>query len=57
MTSSLKVGFIGIGSMGMAMAKPLVKKGFTVTVRDLNPAACAEIQALGASIANSPRQV
>ena len=55
MTSSLKVGFIGIGSMGMAMAKPLVKKGFTVTVRDLNPAACAEIQALGASIVSLPR--
>jgi 3-hydroxyisobutyrate dehydrogenase-like beta-hydroxyacid dehydrogenase len=55
--SSLKVGFIGVGNMGMAMAKPLVKKGFQVTVCDLNPRAVEEITALGAKAANSPREL
>jgi 3-hydroxyisobutyrate dehydrogenase-like beta-hydroxyacid dehydrogenase len=54
--STLKVGFIGVGNMGMAMAKPLVKKGFPVTVRDLNSSAVEEIRALGASVAGSPRE-
>ena len=55
--NSLKVGFIGVGNMGMAMAKPLVKKGFQVIVRDLNPGAVAEITALGAKAASSSREL
>jgi 3-hydroxyisobutyrate dehydrogenase-like beta-hydroxyacid dehydrogenase len=55
--NSLKVGFIGVGNMGMAMAKPLVKKGFQVTVRDLNLKAVEEITALGAKTAISSREL
>jgi 3-hydroxyisobutyrate dehydrogenase-like beta-hydroxyacid dehydrogenase len=53
----LKVGFIGIGNMGMPMAKSLVKNGLPVTVFDLNGEALAEIKAWGASAAESPVEV
>jgi 2-hydroxy-3-oxopropionate reductase len=52
--ATLKVGFIGIGNMGMPMAKSLVKNGIPVTVFDINPKAVAEIKSLGASVAASP---
>ncbi|MES2603751.1 MAG: NAD(P)-dependent oxidoreductase [Pseudomonadota bacterium] len=38
MTASLRVGFIGIGTMGWPMAANLVKAGFAVTVFDLSTA-------------------
>ena len=34
-----RIGFIGVGTMGLPMAVNLVKKGFTVTAFDMNPAA------------------
>jgi len=34
-----RVGFIGVGTMGLPMAGNLVKKGFSVTAFDVNPAA------------------
>jgi 2-hydroxy-3-oxopropionate reductase len=54
---TLKVGFIGIGNMGMPMAKSLVKNGFPVTVFDLNQNAVAEIKSLGASVVGSPGEL
>ena len=48
-----KVGFIGLGNMGGPMAKNLVAAGHEVTVFDLVPEACAELQAAGASVAAS----
>jgi 2-hydroxy-3-oxopropionate reductase len=54
---TLKVGFIGIGNMGMPMAKSLVKNGLPVTVFDLDQNAVAEIKLLGASAAGSPREL
>lgn len=38
MTHSLRIGFIGIGTMGWPMAANLVKAGFAVTVFDLSTA-------------------
>ena len=32
-----RIGFIGVGTMGLPMAKNLVKKGFAVTAFDSNP--------------------
>ncbi|HEV7803177.1 MAG TPA: NAD(P)-binding domain-containing protein, partial [Burkholderiales bacterium] len=32
-----RIGFIGIGNMGMPMAAHLVKAGFDVTVHDVRP--------------------
>jgi 3-hydroxyisobutyrate dehydrogenase-like beta-hydroxyacid dehydrogenase len=55
--SSLKIGFIGLGNMGMPMAKSLVRGGFSLTVFDLNNQAVEEMKALGAAGAGSSREV
>jgi 3-hydroxyisobutyrate dehydrogenase-like beta-hydroxyacid dehydrogenase len=52
-----RFGFIGLGNMGMPMAKSLLKNGFPVVVFARKPEAKAEISALGASLAASARQV
>lgn len=52
-----RVGFIGLGNMGKPMAVNLVRAGFPVTVLDLDPAPVAELEALGAQRAETPRQV
>ena len=44
-----KIGFIGLGIMGKPMAKNLLKGGCDVMVTDLNGAAVAELEALGAA--------
>lgn len=49
------IGFIGLGIMGKPMAGNIRKAGFPVVVYDLLPAAVAELEALGASAAESPR--
>lgn len=52
-----KFGFLGLGIMGSAMAKNLLKAGFDVTVWNRSPEKCAELVALGAKTAKTPRQV
>jgi 3-hydroxyisobutyrate dehydrogenase len=47
------VAFIGLGNMGGPMAKNLVTAGHSVTVFDLVPEACAELQAVGAAVADT----
>ncbi len=47
------VAFIGLGNMGGPMAKNLLAAGHEVTVFDLMPAACADLQEAGASVAGS----
>lgn len=42
-----KVGFIGLGAMGLPLAKNLQRKGFAVTGYDIDPARADEIIALG----------
>jgi 3-hydroxyisobutyrate dehydrogenase len=46
-----RIGFIGVGTMGLPMAKNLVKKGFTVTAFDANPEAVKAAAAAGMSAA------
>jgi 3-hydroxyisobutyrate dehydrogenase len=48
-----RIGFIGVGTMGLPMAANLVKKGFTVTAFDVNPAAVKAATAVGAASAAS----
>ena len=48
-----KIGFIGLGRMGKGMASNLQKKGFQLTVLDVNPKPVAELVALGATAAQS----
>lgn len=52
-----RVGFIGLGNMGGPMARNLVKAGFPLTVLDLDPAPVAELEALGAHGARTPREL
>jgi 3-hydroxyisobutyrate dehydrogenase len=52
-----KLGFIGCGLMGKAMALNLIKAGYPVTVHDLRPEPVAELAAAGADTASSPGEV
>jgi 3-hydroxyisobutyrate dehydrogenase len=48
-----RIGFIGVGTMGLPMASNLVKKGFTVTAFDLNTEAVKAAAAAGMNAAAS----
>jgi 3-hydroxyisobutyrate dehydrogenase len=47
------VAFIGLGNMGGPMAKHLLEAGHSVTVFDLVPEACADLEGAGAAVADS----
>ena len=57
MDESLKVGVIGVGNMGGAMAARLRSLGHAVVVRDIRPAAEAALVPLGARVSASPAEV
>ena len=48
-----RIGFIGVGTMGLPMAANLVKKGFAVTAFDLNTEAVKAAVAAGMTAAAS----
>lgn len=50
-------GFLGLGIMGSAMARNLIKAGFKVKVWNRSQAKCAEFAALGAAVAATPAEV
>jgi 3-hydroxyisobutyrate dehydrogenase-like beta-hydroxyacid dehydrogenase len=50
----MKVGFIGLGAMGSAMASNLIAAGHAVTVWNRSAAACAPLASLGAKVASTP---
>jgi len=52
-----RIGFIGLGIMGMPMAKNLLKAGNAMCVYDVNSKATKEMQDLGAVTAATPREV
>ncbi|HBG08081.1 MAG: 3-hydroxyisobutyrate dehydrogenase [Geobacteraceae bacterium GWC2_58_44] len=51
------IGFLGLGIMGSAMAKNLLKAGFKVTVWNRSQDKCAELAAVGAGVAATPAEV
>ena len=51
----MKIGFIGLGNVGHKLAGSLLRNGYDLTVRDLDPAAAAPFLAQGAQWADSPR--
>lgn len=53
----MKIGFIGLGIMGSAMAANLVKAGYDVTVWNRSPDACQLLAGMGATIEVSPKAV
>ena len=52
-----KIGFIGLGTMGSAMSKNLIKKGYKLTVFDIVKERVESLVALGAEAAKSAKQV
>ena len=52
----MKVGFIGLGQMGVGMASNLVKAGHSVTVYNRSPDKAQALAALGAGIAATPAE-
>lgn len=53
----MKLGFIGIGLMGKPMTQRLLSAGFSVTVWNRSADKLAEVQAAGATVANSISQL
>jgi len=52
-----RAGFIGLGNIGKPMAIQLAKSEFPTVVYDINPKACEELAAEGATIAASPAEL
>lgn len=52
-----KIGFIGLGNMGMPMSKNLVKSGYKLTVFDMNSKVVDELVAVGAAKGANPKEV
>ncbi|GLC41071.1 hypothetical protein PLESTB_000946700 [Pleodorina starrii] len=51
------LGFVGIGIMGLAMTRNLLKAGYEVVVWNRNPDKCKPLEQEGAKVASSPREV
>jgi 3-hydroxyisobutyrate dehydrogenase len=52
-----RIGFIGMGGMGLGMACRLAESGFPIAVYNRTRAKCAPAEQLGARVADSPRAV
>jgi len=52
----MKVGFIGLGNMGSAIARNLIKAGHTLTVYNRTRSRAEEFRSLGARIAETPAE-
>ena len=55
--ASIRAGFIGLGNLGMPMAKKILRNKIPLTVYDLRKELVEEMRALGATAANSPKEV
>src|SRR6266705_1746958 len=53
----MKIGFIGLGTMGRHMASNLIKAGHELVVHDVRPEASAPHRKAGAGWADTPRAV
>lgn len=53
----MKIGFVGLGIMGSAMATNLVRAGFQMTVWNRSADKCRSLLEMGAEFAKSPRAV
>ena len=52
-----QIGFLGLGIMGCAMVKNLLKSGFKVIVWNRSPEKCAELESIGVRQARNPAVV
>jgi 3-hydroxyisobutyrate dehydrogenase len=53
----MKIGFVGLGTMGRHMASNLIRAGHELVVHDVRPGAAAPLREAGARWAESPREV
>ena len=53
----MKIGYIGLGNVGAKLATSLLRKGFDVTVLDVEPAAMRPLQQAGARIADNAQSL
>ncbi len=53
----MKIGFIGLGNVGGKLAGSILRNGFDLTVRDLNPDFVKRFTDLGAKAGESPAQM
>ncbi|OGE30899.1 hypothetical protein A2631_04425 [Candidatus Daviesbacteria bacterium RIFCSPHIGHO2_01_FULL_44_29] len=53
----LKVGFIGLGLMGLPMAKNILKAGFPLVVYNRTRSKTKELEGLGAKVAQNPSEL
>lgn len=52
-----RLGYVGIGLMGLPMVKHLLPKGYAITAYDINPERCRAAAEAGAVIAGTPAGV
>jgi 3-hydroxyisobutyrate dehydrogenase-like beta-hydroxyacid dehydrogenase len=57
MPEKKKIGFIGIGMMGMPMVQNLIKAGYHLTVHNRTPEKASSLIDLGAEVKNNPLDV
>jgi len=50
----MKVGFVGLGNMGLGMARNLIKAGHTLTVYNRTKSRAEELRQLDARVAGTP---
>jgi len=53
----MKVGLVGVGTMGSRIAEALINAGFEVIARDISPEAERRAREMGAKVVNSPKEV
>ncbi|MDO9210467.1 MAG: NAD(P)-dependent oxidoreductase [Deltaproteobacteria bacterium] len=51
------IGFIGLGNMGMGMAKNILQTGFPLVAYDIQEEPLKKIKALGAQLGENPKEV
>ncbi len=54
MDSAVRIGIVGIGAMGLPIARNLHRRGYPVAVRDVDPATVAAAVAVGIEACDSP---
>jgi 3-hydroxyisobutyrate dehydrogenase-like beta-hydroxyacid dehydrogenase len=57
MADKEKIGVVGTGRMGQAMARHLIKHGYPVMAQDIEPKSITAARALGAEAAKTPAEV
>jgi 3-hydroxyisobutyrate dehydrogenase-like beta-hydroxyacid dehydrogenase len=57
MASNERIGIVGVGRMGQAMARHLIRHGYGVLAHDIDPKALAAVGAMGGATAGTPAEV